>query len=493
MGTRDTEQQRPSRPVRATAVQARVLSGQAREPEGRFTGSFLVGRGKECDLQVLETQVSRNHLRVELADGRWTLKDLGSANGSWVNGARFEALPLAGPVEVELGAGGPLLSLAPVEERPAAPAPPAGAKRFASEGAVVEHYLDPSRPAGRETQMLRRAFAQEHRRRTRWYLVAIGAAGLLLAGAGGVIAWQGAHIRKLQASSEHLFYAARSLEVQTARLELLVGERADPALRAEFQERHKKLREMEKEYDGFVKELGLYAKRTEDERIILRVARVFGECDANVPRSFVEEVRRYIKSWKGSDRLANALRRAAEKGTGRRITAALAEAGLPQQYVFLALQESNFDERAVGRATRYGHAKGMWQFIAQTATRYGLRVGPLRDQGVYDPGDERFDVEKATRAAARYIRDLHATEAQASGLLVMASYNWGETKVRQIIGKMPENPEERNFWRLLARKDVPQETYDYVLSIFSAAVICENPAFFGVEVACPTPPAAVTP
>ena len=84
----------------------------------------------------------------------------------------------------------------------------------------------------------------------------------------------------------------------------------------------------------------------------------------------------------------------------------------------------------------------------------------------------------------KYIRDLNNTQAQASGLLVMASYNWGENNIRQIISKMPENPRERNFWRLLAQKEIPRETYDYV-SIVSAAVICENPRLFGFNVECP--------
>lgn len=492
MGGRDTGQGKLTAGSVGDAVCVRVLSGEAREAEARFGGTFTVGRGKECDVQVLDTLVSRSHLRVERDAGGWRLVDLGSANGTWSNGVRLEEVRLSGAVEVELGAGGPVLSIAPEEARPAAPEQePGRAPRFASETQIIEHYLDPARPAGgRETMMLRRALARVQRKRARPYLAAVGAAVALLAGAGGVIAWQQVKLARLQRTAEHLFYAARAIEVQTARLEAALLERADPAVVAEFEERRKKLRQMERDYDGFVKELGLYEKRPEDERVILRVARVFGECDANVPRSFVEEVRRYVKKWKGSDRLATALERAREKGYGRRIVKAFADAGLPHQYVFLALQESNFDERAVGRATRYGHAKGMWQFMPQTAARYGLRVGPLRDQGSYDPADERFQFEKATRAAVRYIKDLHATEAQASGLLVMASYNWGETKVRQMIGKMPESPEERNFWRLLARKDVPMETYDYVLSIFAAAVLCESPGLFGVEVACPPAPTA---
>jgi membrane-bound lytic murein transglycosylase D len=140
----------------------------------------------------------------------------------------------------------------------------------------------------------------------------------------------------------------------------------------------------------------------------------------------------------------------------------------------------------VGPKTRYGYAKGMWQFIPATAQSYGLQIGPHHGSGVYDPKDERFDFERSTRAAARYLRDINNTEAQASGLLVMASYNWGETKVRSIIRQMPENPRERNFWRLLAMRNIPQETYDYVFYIFSASVICENPRLFGFDFECPS-------
>ena len=61
----------------------------------------------------------------------------------------------------------------------------------------------------------------------------------------------------------------------------------------------------------------------------------------------------------------------------------------------------------------------------------------------------------------------------------MASYNWGQTRVRKLIRQLPENPRERNFWELLKRFKIPRETYDYVFYIFSAAVIGENPSLFG--------------
>ena len=99
----------------------------------------------------------------------------------------------------------------------------------------------------------------------------------------------------------------------------------------------------------------------------------------------------------------------------------------------------------------------------------------------YVNNPELIDFSKATRAAARYIRDIYDTEAQASGLLVIASYNWGERNIRELVRKMPRNPRERNFWQLLKlyRDEIPNQTYDYVFYIISAAVIGEDPGLFG--------------
>ena len=123
----------------------------------------------------------------------------------------------------------------------------------------------------------------------------------------------------------------------------------------------------------------------------------------------------------------------------------------------------------------------MWQFIPETGSRFGLKIGPLAAFPKADPADDRHQWEKATEAAARYIKEIYSTDAQASGLLVMASYNWGEQRVINMLRTMPANPRERNFWKLLERyrERVPKETYDYVLNIVAAAVIGENPRLFG--------------
>jgi chromosome segregation ATPase len=54
-------------------------------------GAYLVGRANICDVQLTVNGVSRKHaeLRYEPAGGRWTITDLGSSNGTWVNGSRL--------------------------------------------------------------------------------------------------------------------------------------------------------------------------------------------------------------------------------------------------------------------------------------------------------------------------------------------------------------------------------------------------------------------
>jgi len=482
------EQNNPDPPKSGLAVLLRVTKGQAMEAEKRFTATFLIGRGKECDLQLTDTCVSRNHLQVVFDGENWRLKNLGSANGTFVNGIRIQEVPLTGSVEVELGKGGPLLLLTVEKpELPKVEETQTATREFSTETQIIRHYLDKSatEPVGEQTMMFRRAFERVHKKKSRKYQVVIGVVLLLLLAAGSVIIYQTKKLNKLRSTAESIFYTTKSLELQIAKLEEVVLLNADSQQVAELRAKRAKMRDLEKEYDNFVKELGTYKKAPEDEQAILRVARIFGECDVNVPKGFVAEVKRYIQIWKKTDRLEKALNRAKRKGYTGLITRVLNDNSLPPQYLFLALQESNFDERAVGKATRYGYAKGMWQFISLTGNRYGLQVGPMHTQAVYDPLDERFDFVKSTVAAMKYIKDLNNTQAQASGLLVMASYNWGENNIRQIISKMPENPRERNFWRLLAQKEIPRETYDYVFSIVSATVICENPRLFGFNVECP--------
>ena len=47
---------------------------------------FLIGRGADCDLVLPERQVSRHHARILRRPGYFELQDLGSKNGTHLNG-----------------------------------------------------------------------------------------------------------------------------------------------------------------------------------------------------------------------------------------------------------------------------------------------------------------------------------------------------------------------------------------------------------------------
>jgi hypothetical protein len=487
-------------------VLTRVLRGQARETEQRFTASFTIGRGEECDLQLLDAGVEQKHVQVTFDGVRCWARNL-AHDATYIDGAEFEMVRVQTSAELELGKGGPIVSLT-LQEAAGVPIPlfskPGGTNDarsrelaaghtprartptvFTSVEQVIARLRPSSAPAGQQTIILRQAVNKVLEDSSRKYKVLIAVAAVLVLGAGAVIGYQQQKLKALRATAEKLFYAAKAEELETSRLEELVLLNSNPREVAQLKERRAKFAQLEREYDSFVRELRVYAKASQEEQVVLRVVRLFGECEVNVPRGFLGEVERFVKKWKSSDRLATTLHKAQLRGYPAEIARIFAASNLPPQYLFLALQESNLDERAVGPATQYGFAKGMWQFIALTGKQYGLRIGPLQGQRLYDAQDERFEWQKATAAAAHYIRDLTDAEAQGSGLLVLASYNWGEHNIRGIIQKLPENPQERNFWRLLADKRVPRETYDYVLSIVSAAVICEEPERFGFRGDCP--------
>jgi len=294
---------------------------------------------------------------------------------------------------------------------------------------------------------------------------------------------QARRVQALRVAAGAVFNTMKSLELDIRRLEAKSG--PDKSI----EERRARL---EAQYQDLVKTLGIYSDRTPaDVQLIYRTVHRLGESEATVPKGFVDEVRKYIKAWKGAD-LQAGLTRANAQGMGPVVSGVLLQHHLPPEFFYLALQESKLDPRAIGPSTRFGVPKGMWQLIPPTAEAYGLRLGPLQGERTYDPSDERHDVAKATAAAARYLEDIYTTDAQASGLLVMASYNMGETRLLRLIRSMPESPAERNFWALLERhrREIPKETYDYVFRVVSAAVIGANPKLFGFDFAPPLGPSS---
>jgi pSer/pThr/pTyr-binding forkhead associated (FHA) protein len=56
---------------------------------GLETSPVIIGRNADCDLVLDDDSVSRHHAALEQLGGVWQIHDLGSRNGTWINGAKL--------------------------------------------------------------------------------------------------------------------------------------------------------------------------------------------------------------------------------------------------------------------------------------------------------------------------------------------------------------------------------------------------------------------
>lgn len=139
------------------------------------------------------------------------------------------------------------------------------------------------------------------------------------------------------------------------------------------------------------------------------------------------------------------------------------EKNLPQDLVFLPLIESGFKLNAYSPKK----AAGLWQFVPDTAKKFGLKI----DRWV----DERRDPIKSTIAAAEYLSNLY--EMFSSWNLALAAYNAGEGKILKALKRAKSN----DFWELRNTKYISKETKNYVPSYIAATAIALEPERFGFE------------
>ena len=140
--------------------------------------------------------------------------------------------------------------------------------------------------------------------------------------------------------------------------------------------------------------------------------------------------------------------------------------GIPKDLVYLCLVESNANPHAVSSSG----ATGYWQFIPDTAKKYGLQVNRYVD--------ERKHLEKSTHAAALYLRHLYSIFGD--WYLAIAAYNAGEGTLIRLM----KNHDVYTFWDINNSMNIKPETIDYVPKYIATVILAKNRSAYGL----PNPP-----
>ena len=145
-----------------------------------------------------------------------------------------------------------------------------------------------------------------------------------------------------------------------------------------------------------------------------------------------------------------------------KIQLVFASEGVPLDLAYLAMIESGFNVRAYS----WAHAAGPWQFIESTGEMYGLKNDWWQD--------DRLDLEHSTRAAARFLKDLHH-RFDGDWYLAVAAYNAGPGRVSQAI----RDSGSRDFWDLADGRVLRTETIEYVPKLLAALHLISDPEAYG--------------
>jgi membrane-bound lytic murein transglycosylase D len=192
---------------------------------------------------------------------------------------------------------------------------------------------------------------------------------------------------------------------------------------------------------------------------------------SDLPLMVNEYVASFINFFANSQRGHNTLLHSFQRAGRYRnmIQRVMAEEGVPQDLIYLAVAESGFQPRAVNGKSGAG---GMWQFM------------PHGDYGLKRNGyvDERFDPEKSTRAYARYMKFLYSQ--LGDWYLAMGAYDWGAGNIQRAVQKTGY----ADFWELYRRHNLPAETQNYVPEILAAIIIANNPHQYGFDEITLDPP-----
>lgn len=126
-------------------VRVRWMDG-AGPHEKIFHRSFRMGRAQSCEIQLDDPMISQRQAEVSHSEGLWWIQDLGSRNGTTLDGRSVSRVPLRSVCEVKLYEAAPTL---PIEVKASRSAPTDTASRLPPPRAEPGSFGGyPSQPCG---------------------------------------------------------------------------------------------------------------------------------------------------------------------------------------------------------------------------------------------------------------------------------------------------------------------------------------------------------
>ncbi len=412
--------------------------------------------------------VSARHLEIRKQGDHYRLSDLNSTNGTYLNGQRVAEGLLEPNCVVRLGADGPEFSFV-IDDAPpqdlnqtiVAAAPPVKAHQDLLSEAVARARLARRMGIGDSTTAIMREMLDAALHRTgRRFKATIAALVCALIGISGYGFWK---IQALKSEKRQFDGEIQRIEATLARAN------QDSAATDQLIDR---LDQYQGQALALQNTLLYRVSSFEREEFIKHEIRAlmaeFGAETYSIPPEFVEEVKRFIQRYQGPDRpnMERAIRES--RKDMRTMRAIFVENNLPPDLAYIVLVESALSSGSESPAG----AVGLWQFTPATARAYGLTVsGDL---------DERLNVDKSTRAACKYIRELILDfGAGSSVMLALAAYNLGPSKIKAAVRKVNDPIKQRSFWYLYRVRAVPPETREYVPKVFAVIIVARQPERFG--------------
>ncbi len=194
----------------------------------------------------------------------------------------------------------------------------------------------------------------------------------------------------------------------------------------------------------------------------------FGETEYHLPPKMVERVKYHIEQFSGPLRPTARRFFRGKEHYFPMIERIFSDKKLPVELAYISMLESGFNPKAVSHAG----AVGLWQFMPATAKKFGLTINGITD--------ERTDPEKATYAAAAYLKQLISIFGSRSSIMLsIAAYNAGEGRIIGALRKIDDPMRNRDFWYIYRLGILAEETNEYIPKILALMILDQNREHFG--------------